>query len=159
MRKLKFKIKPKTKPKRKKLITLPNLKKKLWIKFSEYIRLRDSNENGMCVCCTTGKLIPWSAPPSKSGAQAGHFFPKRGNPALYFEESNVNAQSPIANKLQRNGITWDYFIYMEKKWGRKELDRLAKLRKKPFKFTREWMSTKLEYYTKQVEILKQQKNL
>lgn len=151
------KAKRKTKKTRKKLVPIPTLKKRLWAVFSTYIRLRDADKNGMVTCCTTGKKIPWSA--SKGGAQSGHFFCRRGNPALIFEESNVNGQSPRANRLQRNNITYDYFLYMEKKYGRKEIDRLASLRGRPFKFTRQWLEEKIKYYIKQVELLKQQKKL
>jgi hypothetical protein len=138
--------------KKKSLRPLHLLRKDLDILFSQYIRLRDADNAGNIRCCTTNKLIPWK------DSNAGHFFSKRGNPALIFEESNVNAQSRMANRLQRNNITWDYLIYMEKKWGRKELDRLASLRNIPFKFTREWLMEKIEHYAKEVEKLKNEKN-
>lgn len=141
------------KTKRKKLRPLQLLMKDLTVVFSHFIRMRDADEAGNIRCCTTNRLYPWKQ------SQAGHFFCKRGNPALIFEESNVNAQSPIANRLQRNNITWDYLIYMEDKYGRGEVNRLASLRNLPFKFTREWIEEKIAYYNKQVDTLKRQKNL
>ena len=48
---------------------------------------------------------------------------------------------------------------MEKKVGREEMDRMAKLRGEPFKFTREWMESKITYYKEQVDKLKKSKNL
>lgn len=142
-----------TKKTKKRLRPIHLLKSDLNKIFSTFIRMRDADAQGNIRCCTTGNVYPWQK------SQCGHFFTRRGNPALVFEETNCNAQSPMANRLQRNNITWDYFLTMEKKWGRKEIDRLASLRKKPFKFTREWLTEKIAHYTKEVEKLKQQKNL
>ena len=132
---------------------LPTLKRNLRIVFSEFIRLRDTDENGWGYCCDTGKKIHWKE------ANAGHFFSVKGNPALMFEENNVHLQSRMSNKMMRNSITYNYFLYMEKKVGREEMDRMAKLRGEPFKFTREWMESKITYYKEQVDKLKKSKNL
>lgn len=151
------KIKKKVIKKRKRLVPLPTLKKKLWQTFSVFIRLRDADSNGMCKCCTSGKLIPWTA--SQGGAQSGHYFCQRGNPMLVFCETNVHAQSPIENKKQRNNITWDYTEFMLEKYGLEHIRKLAAMRGKPFKFTRPWLEEKLSYYSKKVEQLKKEKNL
>lgn len=139
--------------KKKKLVPIPKLRSKLWRLFSEFIRCRDADMNGNIKCCTTGQERHWRT------SQAGHFFSQRGNPALIFEESNVNAQSPIANKMQKNNITWEYLVYMKNKYGEEELNRLASLKGKPFKFTRDWYEEKIKHYKEQVELLKSQKNL
>lgn len=142
-----------SKPKKKKLVPLPKLKSKLWTLFSLYIRIRDSDDNGNIRCCTMGNVYPWNK------SQAGHYFSQRGNPALIFEEKNVHAQSPIANKLQKNNITWDYTEFMIKKYGLEEIRKMALLRGKPFKFTRQWLEEKIVEYSEKVKILKQQKGI
>lgn len=144
-----------TKPKvvKKKLVPIPRLKKKLWGLFSLFIRLRDADVNGNIRCCTTGNVYPWNK------SQAGHYFSQRGNPALIFCEENVHAQSPIANKLQRNNITWDYTEFMIQKYGLDRLRQMAKLRGKEFKFTRQWLEEKIEYYDINVKALKAVKGL
>jgi len=141
---------------KKKLVPIPKLKAKLWTLFSQFIRLRDSNNLGMCKCCTCGKEISWTG---KSSANAGHFFTKKGSPALLFSEPDVNSQCRFCNKMQRNAISWEYMLFMEKKYGRAEMDRLASLRGKPFVFTRQWLEEKIEYYDLQVRSLKLLKNL
>lgn len=153
-----LKKKPKLvqKIKRKRLVPIITLKRKLWVHFSAFIRLRDSNNIGIGKCCTCSKEVRWTGP---SSANAGHFFTKRGSPALLFCEEDVNLQCRFCNKMQRNAISWDYFLYMEKKYGRKKIDELAALRKVDFKFTRPWLEEKIKNYQEKVEILKQQKGL
>lgn len=146
----------KQKVKKKKLVPILTLKRKLWVLFSTFIRLRDCDATGYCKCCTCNKEVFWTGP---SSANAGHFFTKKGSPALLFEENDVNAQCRFCNKMQRNAISWDYFLYMEKKYGRQEIDRLASLRKVDFKFSREWLEDKIKFYSEKVELLKQQKGL
>ena len=139
--------------KKKKVVPINSLKKKLWALFSLFIRLRDADVDGNIRCCTTGNVYPWYK------SQAGHYHSQRGNPALIFEEKNVHAQSPIANKLQKNNITWDYTEFMIQRYGLDEIRKMASLRGKPFKFTREWLEEKIKYYNLQVKLLKQQKGL
>lgn len=147
------KVKVVKKPVRKRLIPLPKLKSKVWTQFSLFIRLRDADLDGNIRCCTTGNVYPWQK------SQAGHYLSQRGNPALIFCENNVHAQSPIANKLQRNNITWDYTEFMLQKYGLDELRKMASLRGKPFKFTRDWLNAKLIEYTEKVKLLKEEKGL
>lgn len=144
-----------TKPKvvKKKLVPIPRLKKKLWNLFSLYIRLRDADKDGNIRCCTMGNIYPWNK------SQAGHYFSQRGNPALIFCEENVHAQSPIANKLQKNNITWDYTEFMIQKYGLDKIRQMAKLRGKPFKFTRQWLEDKISHYEINVKALKLTKGL
>lgn len=59
---------------------ISQMKKKLWVVFSKYIRTRDK---GICFIC--GKFSEGSA------YHAGHFIPKSvGGLALYFNEENVH---------------------------------------------------------------------
>lgn len=153
MKETKQKDKQKVRSKKQKLVPITRLKGKLWEQFSLFIRLRDADMTGNIRCCTTGYERHWKQ------SQAGHFHSQRGNPALIFEENNVHAQSPLANKLQKNNITWDYFKFMYDKYGMEELERLASLRKKPFPLKREWLEEQIKHYKKQVELLKQQKGL
>lgn len=141
------------KTKKKKLTPLPKLKSKLWALFSTFIRLRDSDTEGNIRCCTTGNVYHWTK------SQAGHYHSQRGNPALIFCEQNVHAQSPIANKLQRNNITWDYTEFMLNKYGLDEMRAMASLRGVPFKFERKWLEDKIVEYTEKVNLLKQEKGI
>lgn len=152
-----MKTKAVKKPVKKKLVPINTLKRRLWKIMSDYILLRDCDKNGYITCCSTGRVDHIYS--KNTRWNAGHFFAKEGSPALYFEENNINAQWAIGNMKMKRNITWDYFLYMEKKYGRKELDRLASLRGIKFNFKRDWLEEKIEYYDLQVRSLKLLKNL
>jgi len=73
--------------------TVSSLKKKVWVLFSRYIRLRDclattgSPEWGECISC--GKTFGFHQ------LDAGHFVPKHNN--NYFSEKGVHAQCRHCN--------------------------------------------------------------
>lgn len=72
--------------KRKRLKSLPQLKKHLWRLFSEYIRKRDADENGMVKCFTCTRFSHWKE------MQAGHFVAQSLGLWTVFVEHNVHAQ-------------------------------------------------------------------
>lgn len=132
-----------------------SLKRKLWKIFSEYIRLRDSDEKGYVKCCTCSNLYYWKD--SKGRAQAGHFIPAKGSPSILFDEVNVNHQCSKCNGNQ--GEQYLYALFLIDKYGQKEVDRLFELKGKPFKFTKEWLEEKLKFYTKKVADMKIEKKI
>lgn len=144
--------KAQTKPKKPRKPTLAKLKQKLWTVFSEFVRLNHSDENGYCECITCGIRGYW-----KGEMQAGHFISKKFNPALIFDEGNVFPQCPKDNLNQ--GEQYMYGVFILKKYGENELNRLIALRGVPFKFTEDWVLEKTHYYKEKVAELKKQKNL
>ena len=56
---------------------------KLWIWFSRYIRLRDSDENGYCSCFTCGRINLWKY------MDAGHGLGRQHLGIKYHEKNNV----------------------------------------------------------------------
>lgn len=100
-------------------------KDKAWIAFSKYIRTRDclrftgDPDNGVCVTC-------WRTYPFKE-LQAGHFIDGRGNSVL-FDERLVYSQCYGCN-IGRNGSYIEYFVFMEKEWGRDKIDEFRALKK------------------------------
>ena len=102
------------------------LKKKAWEWFSRYIRLKDSDDYGFANCVTCSQRYHWKE------LQAGHFVPGRCN-SILFEESGVHPQCRRCNYNEGNGP--EYFIFMEKKYGREEIDRLRALRHQQRKFS------------------------
>lgn len=83
--------------------------KKLDAVFSQYIRLRDSDENGICKCCTCGALHHWKQ------MDNGHFI-KRQHMALRFSEVNCNVQCRKCNWLGQ-GEDAKYKEFIIKKYG------------------------------------------
>lgn len=67
--------------------------KKLWKAFSEYIRLRDADENGICKCFTCGLRRHWKQ------MDAGHGLGRQHWGARY-NEKNVHAQCKRCNGFE-----------------------------------------------------------
>ena len=61
--------------------------------FSKFIRLRDSDRNGMCRCVTCGKPDHWKE------MDAGHFISREKLPVRY-DERNVHAQCKQCNRFK-----------------------------------------------------------
>jgi len=120
------------KPK-KKSVSIRKLKARVWVVFSQYIRLRDclattgSKEYGECFTCPNQFEF--------NQLQAGHFVPKHsGN---YFSERGVHAQCRICNLYGRDGqaagMPHEYRRQMVKLYGEKvtmELEEEARQIKK-----------------------------
>ena len=89
-------------------------KKKLWKAFSEFIRLRDS-EDGVGICISCGRFVAY---PNKSGKwHAGHFYPRSTTYSyLYFDEKNVNGQCMHCNSYLE-GNKQGYEEGLIKKYG------------------------------------------
>lgn len=99
----KFKQKKTKKNDRQKLIN------KLDTIFSEFIRLRDSNQDGICKCITSGEYFHWGE------CDAGHFI-TRDNMATRWEEENVNAQGRQDNRFL-SGKQFEHGLAIDKKHG------------------------------------------
>lgn len=67
------------------------LKDKLDRVFSEFIRLRDADNNGYCRCISCGKIVHWRE------ADCGHFV-NRSHMGTRFSERNCNAQCRSCNR-------------------------------------------------------------
>lgn len=61
--------------------------------FSEFIRLRDSDENGIATCITSGKRAHWRT------MDCGHYV-SRAKMSTRYHEHNCHAQSKRANQFQ-----------------------------------------------------------
>lgn len=132
---------------KKKLPTLPKLKKDLWTVFSRYIRLRDK---GICISCL--KQCEYG-----SAYHAGHLLPKANcGLALYFDEGNVNGQCYNCN-MNLGGAGAMYAKHLIEKYGQDELDRIYELFKNKDNPTTIWKrhdyDEKIEYYKQKVKEL------
>jgi hypothetical protein len=92
--------------------TVRSLKKKAWKIFSQWIRLKDTDEGGTAYCYTCGDPKHWKE------LQAGHAIPGRHNSVL-FDEEIVRPQCAPCNIWKRgcyhvfttklikeNGLIW-----------------------------------------------------
>lgn len=117
--------------------------------FSEYIRLRDANWQGVCFCITCNRVFHW-----KNG-DAGHYV-QRDRLATRFEEKNVHAQCKYCNRF-RSGEQYLHGVAIDKKYGTGTADRLMIISKaKGCKLDLYWIDSKLKEYKKKVRILKEE---
>ena len=110
----------------KKKPSISSAKEKAWDAFSLYIRTRDckeyakahpeSNTGPEAACVTCQRVYPLKS------LQAGHFIAGRRNAQL-FDEKGVNAQCYGCN-IRKKGATDEYWLWMEKKYGREVIDEL-----------------------------------
>ena len=112
-----------------KLPSLPRLKKKLWKIFSEYIRRRDADENGMVKCISCPTVKHWTE------MDAGHFHPKSLGLQVYFVEKNVHAQCQRCN-LFLQGNQYQYALALEAKYGKGILEEFEQIKNTPLKLSR-----------------------
>lgn len=94
--------------------------------FSQYVRLRDS-ENGYGECISCGEKKHWK------NAQAGHFVSRSVN-ALRYDEENVNLQCVGCNMFKQ-GNQYAYAKALDLKYGDGKADELWGRRHESKKFT------------------------
>ena len=98
---------------KKKPISIRNFKKRIWILFSHYIRMRDCLKTTGCasfgLCITCGKRYHFKL------LQAGHFISGRHNANL-FSERGTNAQCYNCN-INLRGNTLEYRRQIIKLYG------------------------------------------
>lgn len=84
-------------------------KDKAWSAMSKYIRLKNSDEYGNCICVTCGKTKHWKE------IHAGHFVDGRNNTVL-FDERLVFPQCFHCNSKRPGCLAGNkvkYFLYMK----------------------------------------------
>ena len=118
-------------------LKIPKLRDKVWTKFSQYIRLRDSKE-GICTCCTCGTKD------FITRMNAGHFQHGK-NKETYFDERNVHAQCPRCN-LYFNGALDSYTLFIIDKYGREVCDELIEKGRRQKIWKRQELEDLFEYY-------------
>jgi hypothetical protein len=125
--------------------------KKLWKVFSEYIRLRDSDENGYCSCFTCGRWAYW-----KHG-DCGHGL-SRQHMATKYNEKNNHFQCKPCNGFH-GGKREVYKEKMNERYGPQTWELMELLSKKDSTWTQFEVDQLEKYYAKKVKILKASKTI
>jgi hypothetical protein len=94
-----------------------NAKSKADKYFSKYIRLRDSDSNGLSKCITCGTFKSWKE------MDCGHFQLRDREPTRY-DERNANAQCKNCNRF-RSGLQYEHGKAIDRKYGEGTADELA----------------------------------
>lgn len=124
--------------KRKKLKPISSLKKKVWRVFSEWVRKRDSDENGYITCCTCSARIHWKE------ANSSHFLHGHSK-ATFLDPRNVNA-SCIRCNLYLHGNLVEYAAFMKARYGWETIDALRELSKETWKPSRQDLEELIQKY-------------
>lgn len=119
--------------------------------FSQYIRLKASDQYGYCICVTSGQKMLWKE------AQCGHFV-SRGKYPTRWDETNCHPQSVYSNIFLK-GDYINYTIYMIDRYGRKYVDELIDRSKQSVKIPTAELIEKISYYKTEVERIKSEKGL
>ena len=133
-------------------------KNKLWKAFAEWIRLRDSNEEGFGQCISCNKPIPY---PNGTGSwHCGHYYSRGGsNNALYFDERNCNGQCVGCNSFNE-GNKQGYARGLIKKYGPDILEALDLKRcMGPIKMYDYEYDEKAKHYRKLVREIKKERGI
>jgi rubredoxin len=130
---------------------LVKLENKLWDIFSIYIRLRDSDSQGVCKCFTCGALKHWTK------GDAGHGIPRQ-HKATKFNEINNNFQCKKCNGFE-GGMREAYEKAMDKKYGAGTWNKMLVSSKQTMHFSVPLLQNNIDYYTEQVRILKESKGM
>lgn len=94
--------------------TISSLKSKLDNVFSEYIRKRDSDGDGMVKCVTCGKVMHWKQ------VDCGHFV-SRAKLNTRWDERNASGQCKQCNGFA-GGQQYLHGLALEKRWGKGTAD-------------------------------------
>lgn len=124
---------------------------KLWKVFSEYIRLRDANDEGYCFCITSGRPVHWKL------CDAGHFISRR-HQATKFDEQNVNAQSRFSNRFNA-GEQFAYAKAIDKKYGPGTADKILVRSRMTCRRDQFEIDVMTKYYSQLVKELRKLKGL
>jgi Bacteriophage Lambda NinG protein len=114
--------------------------------FSEWIRLRDSDEHGIATCITSGKRAFWRT------MDCGHYL-SRAKEGVRYDERNCHAQSKMANRFQ-GGHFMEHGFRIEEKYGRGTCHELAMKAMRPCKRTVNDYLFLADTYKKRVELIK-----
>lgn len=124
--------------------------KKLWKVFSEYIRLRDSDENGNVKCFTCGNIRHWTK------VDCGHGI-GRQHKATKFHEQNNHGQCKRCNGFE-GGKREVYKEEVDKRYGAGTWDKLEVQARSVCKRGQFEIDVMCEHYKKQRDILKKVKS-
>jgi hypothetical protein len=125
-----------------------NPKKYLWKIFSEYIRRKDADKNGMVKCVTCGTPKHWK------DLDAGHYISKNKGMAVYFNELNINPQCTHCNRYLHGNLI-NYTLYMQRKYGMGIVEDLKRQSKKVIKFSNYQYEVLINEYLQKLKQLKE----
>ena len=124
---------------------------KVWKVFSQFIRMRDADENGNCKCFTCGLIRHWTK------GDCGHGVPRQHKATKYNEQNN-HFQCKRCNGFE-GGMREAYKENMDRKYGSGTWDKMMLASRQVCKRTKNDFEILYLYYSEQVKRLKESKRL
>lgn len=115
-----------------KKVGVASLKKKADAVWSQYVRMRDADMNGISTCISCDTKRHWKQ------MQNGHFVSRKSS-TLRYDEENCNAQC-VACNMFKQGNQYAYALALDKKYGDGTAAKLHAQRMD----THKWTITELE---------------
>lgn len=143
----------KVKAKVKKAERVSVLKKKLWTIISLYIRLRDSDDDNMCICCSC-----WEKRHYKDSMQAWHYIASWQSSFHRYNEKNIHAQCYWCN-VGKNWNVLEYQKFMIKKYWEEYTNWLFDTRNEMINLWATELKALIEQYKPMLEDIKSNKAL
>jgi 5-methylcytosine-specific restriction endonuclease McrA len=117
--------------------------------FSEYIRLRDADSDGIVTCITCEDRHHWT------GVDCGHFVP-RANMATRWDLKNCNSQCRLCNSTQ-DGAAELHAVAIDRMYGEGTAEKLEKMGKQERHFSEHELQGMLDELRKEIKALKAEK--
>lgn len=124
---------------------------KLWKVFSSYIRLRDADENGNCICITCGFTADWKR------FDCGHGIPRQHKSTKY-DERNNHSQCKRCNGFE-GGKREVYKEEVNKRYGPQTWEKLEVMSRMTCKRDQFEIDVMTGHYKKLVLELRKSKGL
>ena len=127
--------------KKKRLISIPSLKKRAQTVFNNYIRDRDKIDDESFKCISCQRVLPLNK------CNAGHLFPVKGNNRMRYDERNVNSECIHCNGFNEAHVIW-YSIHLKEKIGEEKFTQLLNdvVNQSRIEWTREELNEIIEKY-------------
>jgi hypothetical protein len=126
-------------------MTRKGIIKKLDTVFSEYIRRKFADENGIVKCYTCNKKAYWKG----EGMQNGHFI-SRSSRALRWDEDNCRPQCYACNCM-RYGQNYLFAMNLNKEFGYDKADELLTKSREIVKHTSPELLEMIEHYNNELK--------
>lgn len=120
--------------------SIPVLKKKLDEVFSKFIRLRDTNDEGIGYCVDCGARVTWEH------IQCGHFM-VRERMSTRWDEQNCAGQRDGCN-MEGSGRQYEMGLGLDQRYGKGTADKLVAMSH----HTRQWTPPELQELIEQYKI-------
>lgn len=122
---------------------------KVDVLFSEVIRLRDADNNGIVTCITCGDKLHWTE------AQCGHYV-LRGNMSTRWNLKNSHGQCGLCNSTH-DGMAEEHAQAIDRKYGPGTADQLEKLGRTEVHFSEPELESMCQELKKEIKALKEEK--